>query len=360
MLKGNKGEWSEIYVFLKLLSEGKLNAADSDLNEIVNVFYPIVKILRIETGTNYEYSIADKNIIIVNGNTNCEIASVPISEFAENAKELFKGIKQSTTTTFEFEEINSFLDKILVSSLKAKSKEKRDITLIVHDLNTGLKPTLGFSIKSNLGGNSTLLNAGKGTNFIYEVQNSNLLLKDEIARINELNSFSEKIQKIEENGCKLIFLKVESEKFEHNLKLINSSLPLIISDFLYEKFKGKSLSRLTDLIRIVSAKNPVGYELSFGHPFYEYKIKAFLTDVALGMTPSTIWRGTYDATGGIIIVKEDGGIVCYHIYNRNEFQEYLINNTILDTASTSRHEFGKLEELEGKLCFKLNLQVRFN
>ena len=26
MLTGNKGEWSEIYVFLKLLADGRLNA----------------------------------------------------------------------------------------------------------------------------------------------------------------------------------------------------------------------------------------------------------------------------------------------------------------------------------------------
>jgi hypothetical protein len=48
MLSGNKGEWSEIYVFLKLLAEGKLNAADADLNAISSIYYPIIKILRQE------------------------------------------------------------------------------------------------------------------------------------------------------------------------------------------------------------------------------------------------------------------------------------------------------------------------
>ena len=45
-MKGNIGDWSEVYVFLKLLSEGKLNAADSNLNAIPNVYYPIIKIIR--------------------------------------------------------------------------------------------------------------------------------------------------------------------------------------------------------------------------------------------------------------------------------------------------------------------------
>ena len=42
---------------------------------------------------------------------------------------------------------------------------------IIHRVFT---PTLGFSIKSQLGGVSTLLNAGKTTNFVYEIISSKL------------------------------------------------------------------------------------------------------------------------------------------------------------------------------------------
>ena len=41
-LSGNKGEWSEIYVFLRLLEAGKLYAADADLNKMDDVFYNII------------------------------------------------------------------------------------------------------------------------------------------------------------------------------------------------------------------------------------------------------------------------------------------------------------------------------
>ena len=37
-LTGNKGEWSEIYAFLRLLEMGKLYAADAELNKIDTVF----------------------------------------------------------------------------------------------------------------------------------------------------------------------------------------------------------------------------------------------------------------------------------------------------------------------------------
>ena len=37
MLTGNKGEWSEIYVLLRLLADGKIYAADSELNKLEDI-----------------------------------------------------------------------------------------------------------------------------------------------------------------------------------------------------------------------------------------------------------------------------------------------------------------------------------
>ena len=52
-LSGNKGEWSEIYVFLRLLAMGKLYAADAELNKLSDVFYNILNILRSENIGNF-------------------------------------------------------------------------------------------------------------------------------------------------------------------------------------------------------------------------------------------------------------------------------------------------------------------
>ena len=120
-----------------------------------------------------------------------------------------------------------------------------------------------------------------------------------------------------------------------------------------------NLSSVESLTEIINKTNPLNYDNQFAHTFYEYKIKRFLTDVALGMTPSKVWNGIYDATGGYLIVKENGDVLCYHIYNRNQFEDYLFQNTKLETASSSRHEFGKIYTKNGKAYFKLNLQIRF-
>jgi hypothetical protein len=77
------------------------------------------------------------------------------------------------------------------------------------------------------------------------------------------------------------------------------------------------------------------------------------------MMPSKVWTGQYDATGGYLIVKTDGEVLCYHIYNKNEFEDYSFADTKLDTASSSRHRFGEVYKENGEFYFKLNLQIRF-
>lgn len=124
-------------------------------------------------------------------------------------------------------------------------------------------------------------------------------------------------------------------------------------------FYSSEYSHLIDLVNLITKKNPVNFDTENEHRFYEYKIKRFLTDVALGMMPSKVWTGKYDATGGYLIVKDNGEVLCYHIYNLNQFEDYLLNNTKFDTASSSRHGFGIIYRDNGQLYFKLNLQIRF-
>ena len=77
------------------------------------------------------------------------------------------------------------------------------------------------------------------------------------------------------------------------------------------------------------------------------------------MMPSRVWDGKYDSTGGYLVVKEDGDVLCYHIYNKNDFEDYMLNNTKLDTASTSRNDFGYVYKDGDDYFIKLNLQIRF-
>lgn len=357
MLTGNKGEWSEIYALFKLLGDKELHLGNKEIEKIQGIVYPILKILRTETNGSFEYSIQDE-IVFVAGSS--ETLRIPIATFKEKALLLLNKIKESQERTFSVPEIEEFMQSINCISLKASSTAKTDITIVVHDQRTNQQPTLGFSIKSQLGSPSTLLNAGKTTNFIYQIVGANLTEKD-IKQINSIDTRSkimDRIVQVQNKGGKFEFLKTERQIFSNNLVLIDSLLPEILSQIVFD-FYSSEFSHLTDLVISTATKNPLNFDIENEHKFYEYKIKRFLTDIALGMMPSKVWTGEYDATGGYLVVKENGDVLCYHIYNRNEFENYLLNNTKLDTASSSRHGFGEIYEENGELYFKLNLQIRF-
>lgn len=382
MLKGNKGEWSELYVLLKLLADGKLYAADENLERIEEVFYPIIKILREEVGHKRAY-VLNGNIKVVDGETNNILTEIPAADFINHSLQLFQSIKQAKGRSFDFPQYEAFLRSINVNSLKAKSIDKSDITIIAHDLETGQNQQLGFSIKSLIGKNSTLFNSQAGTNFIYKIALPEGIPFD-VAKFNKEtyeaasspkdSKIAKRLERLEEMGGEINFKAIQSENLELNLTMVDSKLPLILSYLLYYKYR-YSISNIIDLINKLNKENPVRYNTDLGHPFYEFKIKNLLADYALGMTPQAVWTGEYDATGGIIIVKSDGDILCYHICDKNKFQNYLINHTKLEQASTGEDKdnpgypstsrsakpfkFGWVYEEDGEFFIKLNLQIRF-
>jgi len=224
-MKGNKGEWSEVYVFLKLLADGKLYAADADLNIIQNIYYPIIKIIKNKIDSNREY-VRNGKIKVVDGNSKKIVLEIPIQQFTQNANLLLKTIKNSTGA-FAVPPIETFLRQINWETIKSNPNSKPDITLVVHDLRTGFDPVLKFSIKSQLGGSSTLLNPSRLTNFIYKVFGVELN-DNEIEFINKIESKSkvrDRIMKIKDMGGTFEFEDVESEIFKLNMQVIDSNLP---------------------------------------------------------------------------------------------------------------------------------------
>lgn len=357
-MTGNKGEWSELYTLFKLASEGRLYAADENMDKIHSIYYDILKIIRNQKDDNFEY-IRNGNIKIVSETSGEVINTVNIQEFEENAQKLLLAIKEkhSSKGSFEVPEISYFTDKVKCTATKAKSTEKADITLMVHDSWTASQPTLGFSIKSQLGGPSTLFNASGATNFIYKLQ-GHKLSENEKTEFHSYKFYRDKFKYLDSIGTSISFVKVENEIFNSNLMLVDTQMPMIIACMLEAFFRGKA-SRITDLVNLCSNMNICHVNEENKEIFYTYKIKELLTNIALGMLPATTWDGYYDATGGYIIVKEDGDILCYHIYNRNAFREYLFKNTKFDTPSKSKHGFGVIETLDKEQVLKLGLQIRF-
>ena len=329
----NKGEWSEIYVLFKLLGEKQVYAGDGNLNKIENLFYPILKILRDEKKGHYEYTLEDDIVVVTEDGI--ELLRKKVSDFLDKANMLLNIIRQSNGA-FVAPEIEQFMSEIHCSNIKAKSQEKTDIRIVIHDLRTGMSPMLGFSIKSELGSDSTLFNAGKTTNFTFMVKGHDFS-NSEIAIINALKTrtkFIDRVTKIQEMGGEFIFKNMDDPICRNNFILIDSFLPSIMAAILLEGNQGgrKDLKMLTE---IIDSKNPMRYD----------------------MTP---WNGKYEANGGYLVVKDDGDVLCYHFYDRNLFEDYLYYNTRLESPSSSKYEFATLYRgQDGNLYFKLNLQIRF-
>jgi hypothetical protein len=227
-------------------------------------------------------------------------------------------------------------------------------------LNKNQKYNQTGRLKFSIVDNARFLNAGKGIFFVYEISGFTPT-KKEINNINKIETKSkikDRVQAIKMAGGKFKFKTLEQPIFKNNLVLIDSLLPNILAE-ITKIFFLSTMSSIRDLTESVNKSNPLNFDTQFAHTFYEYKVKRFLTDVALGMTPSKVWTGIYDATGGYLIVKENGDVLCYHIYNRNQFEDYLFANTKLETASSTRHDFAKMYEVDGKFYFKMNLQIRF-
>jgi type II restriction enzyme len=353
MLSGNRGEWSEIYTFFKLLADGKLHAAKADLSLNPSAYYPIVKITRQQKSFTFEYVLGETNVSILSDDSHSILRTIDRNEFATATSNLLSAITQARST-FEVPEVEELLTQCEITSLKEPHNDKGDISLVAHDSKVNQDKEFAFSIKSQLGSASTLLNASGATNFKFSIDGD---LSD--AEVKSLNLLGPKdlLNDLTNQGFIISLVEIYNEQFEANLKMIDSLMPKIIAEIMMAYYSGRG-NTLTELVEVISANDVLNYGKSASET-YTHKVKSLLQDVALGMTPSKPWTGNYDATGGYIIVKHNGEIVCFHAYNREEFRDYLLRSTKLETASRSRHDFGRIYREGSELCIDLNLQIRF-
>ena len=283
---------------------------------------------------------------------------MPVKEFAAQANALFKGIATdhgNEKGAFELPSVWKFAKSVGLTTIKASSRDKADITLMVHDIKSGKDDTFGFSIKSQLGSPSTLINASAATNLTYKLT-GNTLSADQMATFNGIKKFRDKFEYLSTLDADIEFVKVDNDTFNFNLKMVTAEMPMILSEMLKVYYSGQA-SELNKIAEILSKKSIAGTIDDV--TYLRHNIKDLLTNIALGMVPATKWTGDFEATGGYIIVKDDGDVVCYHIYNRNAFRNYMIDNTRFDTPSTSRHGFGSIYEENGEQYIKLGMQIRF-
>lgn len=336
----NKGEWSEVFALLRTLSDGHLKKCNAQLEHQINDIIPILYLKHTSvSGTDIYYHIKNQYIKI---NYLANETTISRSSLSTTANIVFDKIINSTQRTFRILEIDNILATIQNPRLKSPTSHKSDLIIGLSENNHTTER--GFSVKSNLGANTSLVNASKATNFLFEVTN----VKSEWFNLKAKKLLSE----IPFEDIHLIGM--DNPTYHHNLQLIDLQLPEIIAFMLIKYFQGLS-TKINDLLSAITQQNP----LKLANPsLYKAKVEDFLVSSALGMVPTQPWNRIYDADGGMMIVKENREVVTFYCINAESmtyFRQYLLENCYLDTASTTRHGFGKIYD-SNKL--KLNLLIR--
>lgn len=357
-IKANKGEWSEFYAFLRILGDKKLFAADKNLEIIPEKFFVFKKVFRDENGEDLKiFDLTESDILVFDKN-NKHLKTVSQQFISDGALKIFNKIKSENHTTFSIEEAENILENLLCKNIKASNSSKADIDAEIYDRILDAIIRLGFSVKSIVGGASTLLNAGKTTNFIYRVNGIDSGLIGKINSICTKSKIQDRIKEIEKAGGKIEFKSLAKREFESNLKKIDTALPEFVAQMVLDFFSSKR-SKVAELAKNLSKNEYFKNKYNLSYSDYEFKVKNFLQSAALGMVPSQIWDGYTKVHGGYIIVKNNGEVICYHLYNRDEFLQYLYENTKFESASSKRHDYGMLYRSGDEILLNLNLQIRF-
>lgn len=387
-MTGNKGEWSEIYIFLKLMYEGKVYAADRDMNKLDDVFLNIIKIIREEIADHIiDYKTGDIIKIYING-TDTE-QEIPKEVFGEKAMVVWDKMN-NTRGNISSEFIDDFFADIRITKLKAPAAKQtdffggtQDITMEVMDYRSGITSIIGFSCKSENAGNSTLFNASaENTNFIYKITGN---IDDDL--MNEVNSLfvekrkknkdtgeygpkyevatGERIRKLKNCGCDVEFVDVVKDNARRNIVLSGGQeMPIILGNMLKHYYwVGEARSEYNSFVSAVEyviENNVAQYSFDNIESIYKRKASDLLYNMFTGMRLGTSWDGKSSVNGGYIVVKRDGDIVAYHTCIADEFKDFLLNKLGFETPGATRHKFMEVYKENGEYFIKFNLQLRFN
>lgn len=342
MWEFNYGEWTEAYVFLRLLGNGRIYAADRDFNRDENVYIDILNIIRHEKDHILKFSRELESVCATDNDVVFRVLA--FSELTEKADFLYEAIKSVTSADRKFSviEIEEYLSDLrfsqpkvpkLPKEIEEEYGKKTDIIITMQDSSDNAVSTTGFSIKSHLGSPSTLFNSALASNFIYEIVGCD---DDEMYEINgnQISSEIGMFEYIKNNPNLSLDFKGTSEAFNDNLDFIELKMPEILSCAILTQigYYDRAVSNKTkDIVYKLAQMNPVGVRRP--ETWYEAKIKDFLYASFSGLTASEPWDGRKKLSGGYIDVALNGEMLYYRAVSDDIFNTFLYEHTFFDRPS---------------------------
>lgn len=288
---------------------------------------------------------------------------------------------KSATEGLQSEYSQRILNLFGLKTLRAKSGAKSDLYLTIES--SGKKISQGFSVKSQMGSKSCLVNHSGATIFRYEILNTTLAETEKLEAKYIYNKastskYSKKLKQVKQGPSTIVpalfsqtgvvvkFSDVVNATFRDSLEMIDSRFPEALAMVILQRFKsGKS--KMVDLVEEEDLRNFLissGMSSHNAKNYFHEKLKDLLRKFALGMQAGSEWNDQAEVKGGWIVVIKEGKVVGYRFDSTDDFRNYLLKNTMIDTPSTKRTrknsaKVGRVYESEGRLFFTLSLIVKF-
>lgn len=422
-IKGNRGEWGEFYTFLRLIKDGAMFEYGDKTHTLhyvtdVTILNPIPTRFRVRTAKKPEQlslenvvegprpgqdvRFNDEDVYVSYADAEGDFypmpsLTIPKEKFniACDALEASLIEHKKSIGTFTLPEDHPamiLLKELEISNIKADSLSKADIR-VTHVLSKGLlkiHEDRSYSIKSSLGSNATLFNAGKASNVVFHItpidpdgqefdatmaETFNSIVRDKPKKDGTYQpDIKKRMAYLADLGFKLEYSHIPHETFKHNISACFPDADKLIQGMLLAYYNPKpgalKSSKVSDFVANQVAYDPLEIKDTmskdelFTH--YEKLTKKLLLNMAMGMTAGKKFDQEEldkNITGGILLLEETAegySLFSRSIKNSVELEDYLFQNTKLETASTSRHEFANvyLNPISGLYEVKLNLQVR--
>ncbi len=213
----------------------------------------------------------------------------------------------------------------------------------------------GFSIKSFVGSQPTLLNASQeNTNFRFEIVGNPEALKCLESEV-DFSEISTQLNYLKNCNLSLVPLGAKSKAFQENLAFFGERFDVYLGSLMLgsylAQFKPRGISENAEF-----AGESLGARIKEAKV---YALKAFLRAAALGMTSKKPWQGRSETYGGYLILNQDYSVTSVGIQNDDDFRQYLYDQTIFESPSRTRHKYGHWYLENGTWYLDLNLQIRF-
>ena len=345
----NRGEWSELYALLYLLSSGEIRVSAGG-DEPTNSVWPVVFVSKKINGANHDFRIGKFDIEVLGTAPHLVVTKVSRELLTTQKDLLLSAIQKGKGRSFSIPESKRIMDSLGLNKVTG-TLEKSDLNITIYDPRINRESEQGFSIKSFIGARPTLLNASGVTNIEYQVQGA--LTAADTSELNKLGP-KEIVTKLYEKGCSLLPISFDP-RFAENLKMIDNQMDKLVAQIVIASLQGQGRTML-DIVNRLVASNPLNYSATNCRIRYNHKIKDLLEAVSLGMRPSEPWEGESEAKGGNLIVTSNGAILCHHSFDKDSLRNYLFDHTYIDTPSRKRYNFGVISN--GFLT--LNFQIRMS